>query len=77
MYICVNILCYLWMLFLLLTQEAKEVNILDAKIFSSNQGTGIAVMTTSFRVFLITDYQFQRIFRLADIPGKGPSTCRS
>ncbi|XP_035827127.1 vacuolar protein sorting-associated protein 16 homolog [Aplysia californica] len=50
-------------------QEAKDVKILDAKIFASFQGTGIAVMTTSFRIFLISNVDSPRIVRLAEVPG--------
>ncbi|XP_041371955.1 vacuolar protein sorting-associated protein 16 homolog isoform X2 [Gigantopelta aegis] len=50
-------------------QEAKDVKVLDCRIFSSFQGTGIAVMTTAFRIFLITNVEDPRIRRLAEIPG--------
>ncbi|BFZ22188.1 hypothetical protein BsWGS_25227 [Bradybaena similaris] len=50
-------------------QEAKDVKILDAKVFPSFQGTGISVMTTSYRVFLITNVDSPRIVRLAEVPG--------
>lgn len=33
-------------------QEASETKILDAKVFQSSAGTGIAVMTTKYRIFL-------------------------
>ncbi|KAL8612978.1 hypothetical protein ACOMHN_001061 [Nucella lapillus] len=49
-------------------QEAKDVKILDARIFTSFQGTGVAVMTTSFRIFLITNADAPRIIRLAEVP---------
>ncbi|XP_076437329.1 vacuolar protein sorting-associated protein 16 homolog [Babylonia areolata] len=49
-------------------QEAKDVKILDARIFTSFQGTGVAVMTTSFRIFLITNSEAPRIIRLAEVP---------
>ncbi|KAK0048197.1 vacuolar protein sorting-associated protein 16 [Biomphalaria pfeifferi] len=50
-------------------QEAKDIKILEAKIFPSYQGTGIAVMTTSFRIFLTSNIDSPRIVRLAEIPG--------
>lgn len=31
--------------------EAKDTKIIDAKVFSSSSGTGIAVMTTNYRIF--------------------------
>jgi len=57
-------------------QEAKDVKILDAKIFASFQGTGIAVMTTSYRIFLISNVDSPRIVRLAEVPGLNePPNC--
>ncbi|XP_059140490.1 vacuolar protein sorting-associated protein 16 homolog [Physella acuta] len=50
-------------------QEAKDVKILFAKIFPTFQGTGIAVMTTSFRIFMISSIDNPRIVRLAEVPG--------
>ncbi|CAL1533897.1 unnamed protein product [Lymnaea stagnalis] len=50
-------------------QEAKDVKILSAKIFPTVQGSGIAVMTTSFRIFLISNVDSPRIVRLAEVPG--------
>ncbi|XP_071101576.1 vacuolar protein sorting-associated protein 16 homolog [Haliotis cracherodii] len=50
-------------------QEAKDVKLLDCKIFNSFQGTGIAVMTTAFRIFLITNAEDPRVRKLAEVPG--------
>ncbi|XP_025080748.1 vacuolar protein sorting-associated protein 16 homolog [Pomacea canaliculata] len=49
-------------------QEAKDVKILDARIFTSFQGTGVAIMTSTFRIFLITNSDSPRIIRLAEVP---------
>ncbi|KAJ6638263.1 Vacuolar protein sorting-associated protein 16 like [Pseudolycoriella hygida] len=34
-------------------QEAKDTKVIDVRIFSSSAGTGVALMTTNFRIFLI------------------------
>ncbi|KAK6182738.1 hypothetical protein SNE40_010352 [Patella caerulea] len=49
-------------------QEAKEMKILDWKVFSSFQGTGIAVMTTSYRIYLINNVDDPRVRKLAEVP---------
>ena len=51
-------------------QEAKDVKVIDCKIFSSYQGTGIAVLTSTCRVFIINSVDDPRIRRLAEVPGK-------
>ncbi|ESO96565.1 hypothetical protein LOTGIDRAFT_115951 [Lottia gigantea] len=48
--------------------EAKDVKILDWKIFSSFQGTGIAVMTTSFRIYIVNNVDDPRVRKLAEVP---------
>lgn len=50
-------------------QEAKDVKVIDCKIFSSYQGTGIAVLTSTYRVFIINSVDDPRIRRLAEVPG--------
>ncbi|KAJ8307571.1 hypothetical protein KUTeg_015655 [Tegillarca granosa] len=50
-------------------QEAKDVKVLDCKVFSSFQGTGIAVLTSTFRVFIVNNIDDPRIRRLAEVPG--------
>ncbi|GFS12066.1 vacuolar protein sorting-associated protein 16-like protein [Elysia marginata] len=59
-------------------QEAKDVKIIDAKVFSSFQGTGIAVITTSLRIFVVSNVDSPRIVRLAEVPGLNePPSCWS
>ncbi|KAL5009442.1 hypothetical protein ScPMuIL_011747 [Solemya velum] len=50
-------------------QEAKEVKVLDCRIFNSFQGTGIAVLTSTYRMFIINSVDEPRIQRLAEVPG--------
>ncbi|XP_033732936.1 vacuolar protein sorting-associated protein 16 homolog [Pecten maximus] len=50
-------------------QEAKDVKVLDCEIFNSFQGTGIAVLTSTFRIFIINSVDDPRIRRLAEVPG--------
>nr|CAG4649104.1 EOG090X01BU [Scapholeberis mucronata]SVE93461.1 EOG090X01BU [Scapholeberis mucronata] len=50
-------------------QEAKEMKIIDANIFSTPSGTGLVVLTTNFRFFAINNVKDPRIRRFPDIPG--------
>lgn len=49
-------------------QEAKDTKIIDAKIFASNSGTGVAVMTTNFRIFLINSIKEPKNRQLPEMP---------
>ncbi|PSN30635.1 Vacuolar protein sorting-associated protein 16 [Blattella germanica] len=49
-------------------QEAKDTKVIDAKIFASLNGTGVAVLTTSFRIFLVNSVKEPKVRRLAEIP---------
>lgn len=50
-------------------QEAKDVKVIDCEIFNSFQGTGIAVLTSTLRIFIINSVDDPRIRRLAEVPG--------
>ncbi|XP_052092868.1 vacuolar protein sorting-associated protein 16 homolog isoform X1 [Mytilus californianus] len=50
-------------------QEAKDVKVIDCQIFNSFQGTGIAILTSTFRIFIINSVDDPRIRRLAEVPG--------
>lgn len=52
-------------------QEAKEMRIIDCKTFTTEQGTGVAVMTTAYRIFVVNNVESPdpRIRRLAEVPG--------
>lgn len=49
-------------------QEAKDTKILRAKIFPSNSGTGIAVMTKNYRVFLVNNIKEPQSKPLPELP---------
>ncbi|KAL7029066.1 hypothetical protein ACKWTF_006087 [Chironomus riparius] len=49
-------------------QEATDTQIIDAKIYPSTQGTGIAVMTTQFRIFIANSYKDPKVRLLPEIP---------
>ncbi|XP_052253971.1 vacuolar protein sorting-associated protein 16 homolog [Dreissena polymorpha] len=49
-------------------QETKETKVHDVRIFSSYKGTGIAVLTTSYRIFIVNSIDDLRIRKL-EIPG--------
>lgn len=51
-------------------QEAKDTKVIDAKIFASNSGTGVAVMTTNYRIFLINSIKEPKNRQLPEIPSK-------
>lgn len=51
-------------------QEAKDTKVIDAKIFASNSGTGVAVMTTNFRIFLINSIKEPKNRQLPEMPSK-------
>ncbi|GAB0090509.1 Vacuolar protein sorting-associated protein 16 homolog [Sergentomyia squamirostris] len=49
-------------------QEAKDTKVIDAKIFPSGSGTGVAVMTTNFRVFLVNSVKEPKNRQLPEMP---------
>ena len=51
-------------------QEAKDVKVIDCEIFNSFQGTGIAILTSTLRIFIINSVDDPRIRRLAEVPGQ-------
>lgn len=51
-------------------QEAEVTKVIDAKIFPSSSGTGVAVMTTNFRIFHINSTKEPKSRQLPEMPGK-------
>lgn len=51
-------------------QEAKDTKVVDAKIFASNSGTGVAVMTSNYRIFLINSIKEPKNRQLPEMPSK-------
>jgi hypothetical protein len=51
-------------------QEAKEMKIIDARPFPTTSGTGLVVLTTNFRFFVVNNIKDPRIRKFPDIPGK-------
>jgi vacuolar protein sorting-associated protein 16 len=49
-------------------QEAKDTKIIDARIFPSTSGTGLAVMTTNHRVFLVNSIKELKNRLLPEMP---------
>ncbi|XP_076030223.1 vacuolar protein sorting 16 isoform X2 [Oratosquilla oratoria] len=49
--------------------EAKDTRVSDAKIFTSYQGTGVAVLTKSNRVFVVNNISEPRTRKYPDISG--------
>ncbi|XP_049789392.1 vacuolar protein sorting-associated protein 16 homolog isoform X2 [Schistocerca nitens] len=54
-------------------QEAKDAKILEARIFVSESGTGVAVLTSSYRIFLVNSVLEPKVYRLPEIPGPNMS----
>ena len=54
----------------LFLQEAKDTKLIEAKIFTSVNGTGVAVLTSSYRIFLVNSVKEPKVRRLAEVPGK-------
>ncbi|XP_049939915.1 vacuolar protein sorting-associated protein 16 homolog isoform X2 [Schistocerca serialis cubense] len=54
-------------------QEAKDAKILEARIFASESGTGVAVLTSSYRIFLVNSVLEPKVYRLPEIPGPNMS----
>ena len=55
-------------------QEAKDVKIRDAQVFRSNYSTGVAVLTTSNRFFVVNNLKEPRVRRLFDADLKNPGS---
>lgn len=51
-------------------QEAKEMKIIDTTTFASSTGTGLVVLTTNYRFFVVNNVKEPRIRRFPDIPGE-------
>lgn len=49
-------------------KEAKDTKVNSAKIFMSNAGTGVAVMTTNYRIFLVNSTKDPKTRQLPEIP---------
>lgn len=49
-------------------QEAKDTKVIDVRIFSSPAGTGVALMTTNFRIFLINSIKEPKNRQLPSMP---------
>ena len=50
-------------------QEAKDTKVIQVKIFNSYNGTGIAILTGSYRVFVVNNVDEPHTRKLAELPG--------
>ncbi|XP_077989106.1 vacuolar protein sorting-associated protein 16 homolog [Glandiceps talaboti] len=56
--------------------EAKETKVMECKVFLSHSGTGLAVLTNSYKFYVINNVEEPRLRRMADVPGLStPPTC--
>lgn len=53
----------------ILDQEIRDTKIVECKLFNSSTGTGIAVLTGSYRFFVLNNIKEPKIRRLAEVPG--------
>lgn len=51
-----------------LGQEVKDTKVIDARVFASSVGTGVAVMTTKFRISLVNSVTVPKTQLLAEMP---------
>lgn len=51
-----------------ISDEAKDTKVIDARLFPTSSGTGVAVMTTNFRVFLINNIKDPKTRQLPEMP---------
>lgn len=49
-------------------QEAKDMKVIEAKIFANLNGTGVAVLTSSYRFFLVNSVKEPKVRRLPEVP---------
>lgn len=49
-------------------QEAKDTKVIGAKIFMSSAGTGVAIMTTNYRIFLVNSIKDPKTRQLPEMP---------
>ena len=50
-------------------QEAKDTKVIECKIFQSYNGTGIAILTSTYRIFVINNVDDPRVRKMAEVPG--------
>lgn len=51
-----------------LGQEVKDTKVIDARVFANSFGTGVAVMTTKFRISLVNSVSVPKNQLLAEMP---------
>lgn len=54
----------------LCTQEAKDTKVVAAKVFVSYSGTGVAVLTSTNRIFLVNNIIEPKVRQISEIPSK-------
>lgn len=42
---------------------------MDAKVFYTPQGTGVAVLTSNFKIILVNDIKVPKVRQLSQLPG--------
>lgn len=51
-------------------QEAKDCKVIDARIFQTLSGTGVAVMTTNHRIFFVNNSKDPKTKLLPEMPSE-------
>lgn len=52
-----------------MSQEVRKSSVLEAQVFASHQGTGVAVLCANNRLYMITSLKRQTTLKLPEIPG--------
>lgn len=54
----------------LINEEVQDTKVIDAKIFTSRQNTtGVAVMTSNYKIFLVNNVLEPKTRQLSKLPG--------
>ncbi|XP_011699104.1 PREDICTED: vacuolar protein sorting-associated protein 16 homolog [Wasmannia auropunctata] len=54
---------------------AKDTKVIDAKFFTTSNSTGIAVLTSANRIFLVNNVSEPKVRPITDMPRYGPIDC--
>lgn len=57
-------------------QVVSDAKVIDAKVYATSQGTGVAVMTTHFQIFIVNNYKDPKVRQLPEIPSKSMGQAR-
>ena len=56
-------------------QEVLQNHVLEAKVFHTEYGTGVAILTGAHRFSLATNIDDLKLRRMPEVPGASPPRC--